>query len=560
MHDTEADHLDRIILMLTEFSRGNFSVRLEVTEDKNPLNTVVSGLNMLGEELDKYRSEIVNQRTFLNNILGNIDEVIYVRDINQEQPFASPYSFISGRSMEIIGIGAQELDENPGRWIEAVHPEDTDMAIEMFKKVLGGQEAVVTYRMYHPGKQQYRWMEDRISAKENSGAQVKHIYGSARDVTEQQETNLALEKTSQLVTRLITSSDQVFYIVALDQADPFKNTFTYLSSHVEDIIGFSVEDVRNDPLTWMNAVHPDDMEQVRATTREMFKSKNPGTRVYRMRHKYTGNYVWLEDYVVPILDGAGWVREFYASARDITARRTAEVERERLIVELSRKHDELMQFSHIVSHNLRAPVASILGLAEILNDSVDSGEAAETKGYILQAARSMDGLLRDLNTVLSVRSTLEEKKETFLLSDVISSLCISLKSEIDQWVTILNVNIDQSADELSSIKSYVQSALFNLLSNAIKYRSPDRQLVININGYKEENHTVIAIEDNGLGIDLSTHRDRIFALYGRLHHDQEGKGLGLYMTKTQIESLNGTIEVDSEMGRGSVFTIRLRIN
>lgn len=557
MHDTEATQLDRIILMLTEFSRGNFSVRVEVTEDENALNTVVSGLNMLGEELDKYRNEIVNQRTFLNNILSNIDEVIYVRDINPNQPSVSPYSFISGRSMEIIGIDSDELDENPGKWIEAVHPEDTNMAIEMFKKVLKGQEIVVTYRMFHPQKQQYRWIEDRISAKENPAAGITRIYGSARDVTEQQETNLALEKTSQLVTRLITSSDQVFYIVSLDQVDPFKNTFTYLSSHVEDIIGYSVEDVRKDPLTWINAVHPDDMEQVKATTREMFKSKNPGTRVYRMRHKYTGNYVWLEDYVVPILDGKGWVREFYASARDITARRTAEIERERLIVELSRKHDELMQFSHIVSHNLRAPVASILGLAQILNGDLDSGEAAETTRYMLQAARSMDGLLRDLNTVLSVRSTLEEKKEFFLLSDIVSSICVSLKNEIEECGTTLNVSIDQTANELSSIKSYVQSALFNLLSNASKYHSPDRQLVINISGYKEGNHTVIAIEDNGLGIDLNTHRDRIFVLYGRLHHDREGKGLGLYMTKTQIESLNGTIEVESKIGEGSIFKIRL---
>ena len=103
----------------------------------------------------------------------------------------------------------------------------------------------------------------------------------------------------------------------------------------------------------------------------------------------------------------------------------------------------------------------------------------------------------------------------------------------------------------------MQSALFNLLSDAIKYRSPDRNLVISIKVYKAQNHTVITIEDNGLGIDLSKHKERIFVLYGRLHNDQDGKGLGLYMTKTQIESLNGTIEVESEKGRGSIFTIRL---
>ena len=557
MHNTTPSQLDSIILLLTEFSRHTTGARDEVTADVSLLKKIVTGLKLLGEEMENYRNEIIYQRTFLNNILSNIDEVIYVRDINPADAAGSMYSFISGRSMEIIGMGSQELDENPRRWIEAVHPEDAVRTNEMFQKALDGQEMVITYRMYHQGRQEYRWIEDRISAKANLAGQVMHMYGSARDVTGQQETNLALEKTSELVTRLITSSDQVFYIVSLDESDPFKNTFTYLSSHVQGIIGYSVQDVRDDPLVWIKAIHPDDLKQVKATTKDMFTSKDPRTRVYRMKHKHSGEYIWLEDYVVPILDEKGWIREFYASARDITPRRTAEIQREKLIEELSRKHDELMQFSHIVSHNLRAPVASILGLSQILEYEVQSGEAADTKRYILQAARSMDDLLRDLNTVLSVRSTQEEKKETFLLSDVVSSVCINLKKEIDESSAVLNIGIDPDADELTSIKSYIQSTLFNLVCNAIKYRSTDKQPVISLKACIKGNQTVIAIADNGLGIDLAAHRERIFVLYGRLHHDREGKGLGLYMTKMQIESLNGTIEVESEKGKGTIFTITL---
>ncbi|WP_285009674.1 sensor histidine kinase [Pedobacter faecalis] len=411
-----ASRLDGIILALTEFSRGNFAVRLDVSDDGDPLNTVTAGLNRLGEEL---------------------------------------------------------------------------------------------------------------------------------------------EKTNQLVTRLITSSDQVFYIVSIDQTDPFKNTFTYLSPHVEGVIGFSVDDVRNEPLLWLNSIHPEDLEGVKATTKEMFTSKSPRTRVYRMKHKRTGKYVWLEDYVVPILDETGRIQEFYASARDFTARKEAELERERLIAELNRRHDELMQFSHIVSHNLRSPVANILGLAQLLHEDVPSASLAETTGYILKAAQSMDHVLRDLNTVLSVRSSLEEKMQTFLLSEIISLVCINLKKEIDESAARIHVTVDPLADELTSIKSYVQSALFNLISNAMKYRSPERPPVIDINVYKEGTHTVISIQDNGLGIDLDLHQHRIFALYGRLHSDRDGKGLGLYMTKTQVESLKGTIAVESEVGRGTTFTIRL---
>jgi PAS domain S-box-containing protein len=557
MHDPTDAPLERIISMLAEFSQGNFRVREQSIGDEDPLNAVIAGLNRLGADLETYRNELLLQRTFVSNVLSNIDEVIYVRDIDLNDPFSNYYSFVSGRSLEIIGLSSEALHENPSCWSAAIHPEDASRTAEMFNRVLVGQESVVTYRMYHRGKGEYRWIEDRISVKLNVQGHVKHIYGSARDVTEQHGTILELEKTSQLVTRLITSSDQVFYIVSLDQADPFKNSFTYLSSHVQGIIGYSVEDVRNDPLTWINAVHPDDIETVKATMRDMFKSKSPGTRVYRMRHKLSGEYVWLEDYVVPIMDEKGWIIEFYASARDITARRTAELEREKLIEELSRKNDELMQFSHIVSHNLRAPVASLLGLAQILNDDPKSEELVQTTQYVLQSAQAMDGILRDLNTVLSVRSTLDEKMETFLLSDVLHSVCVNLKSEIDESGTILNIIIEDSADELKSIKSYMQSVLFNLIANAIKYRSPARTALVNIGVNKLGNRTLISIQDNGLGIDLDLHRDRIFVLYGRLHHDRVGKGLGLYMTKTQVEALNGSIDVQSQKGTGSIFTITI---
>lgn len=241
----------------------------------------------------------------------------------------------------------------------------------------------------------------------------------------------------------------------------------------------------------------------------------------------------------------------------ISGLRTAELEQERLLLELGRRHDELMQFSHIVSHNLRSPVASILGLAELLSGQPMPEESSQTCKYILQAARSMDNLLRDLNNVLSVRATLEEKKQIFSIRDVVYNISINLKREIEETKTELHVVIDQRADELNTIKSYVQSSLYNLVSNAIKYRCEHRRPIVKIDVSKRDNRTVVIVTDNGTGINLEAHKDRIFSLYGRLHSNRDGQGLGLYMTKTQIESLNGTIAVESEVGKGTVFTIIL---
>jgi PAS domain S-box len=549
--------LDNIIAMLAEYSRGNFSTRVAVTDEDDVLNTVVAGLNMLGEELENYKNEITKQRSLLQNILSSIDEVIYVRDIHPQNAYISPFSFVSGRAKEIIGISEQELQLDPEKWLNAIHPDDRPRSNEMIKKILLGNEVVFTYRTYHHTRQQYRWIEDRVSPKMNKQGRVTHVYGSARDVTEQQQTTLELNETSQLVTRLITSSDQVFYIIALDQGNPYKNTFTYLSAQVEKTIGYSIEDIRKDPFVWINAMHPDDVMNVKAVTKQMFSSKKPVTRIYRIKHKYTGEYIWLEDYIVPILDSNGWIREFYASARDITARKKAEIEREKLIIELHRRHDELMQFNNIVSHNLRAPVASILGLAQHLQGDMPQDELHETSGYILQAAHAMDTMLHDLNAILSARSTLSEKKENFLLSTIINAVTISLKKEIEDTNATIEVLIDPVADRINSIKSYIQSAVFNLVHNAIKYQSASLPPVITIKAFKNDMRTVISISDNGMGINLKKHGHNLFRLYSRLHTHKEGKGLGLYMTKTQIELLNGHIDVESEEGVGTTFTITL---
>lgn len=184
-------------------------------------------------------------------------------------------------------------------------------------------------------------------------------------------------------------------------------------------------------------------------------------------------------------------------------------------------------------------------------------ELHETTGYILQAAYAMDALLHDLNTILSARSTLNEKMTVFSLSDIIALLRTTLKTEIEESSATIQVQIEKEANKLTSIKSYIQSAMFNLLSNAIKYRSPHRLPIIEIKVAKKNDHTVISVTDNGIGIDLQTHGHRLFGLYSRLNTDREGKGLGLYMTKTQIESLNGSLDVESEEGKGTTFTITL---
>jgi signal transduction histidine kinase len=101
--------------------------------------------------------------------------------------------------------------------------------------------------------------------------------------------------------------------------------------------------------------------------------------------------------------------------------------------------------------------------------------------------------------------------------------------------------------------------LYNLISNAIKYRDPDRSPVIDIKTEKLADEIRLTVSDNGLGIDTSVHRDKLFTLYSRFHTHLEGKGLGLYLVKTQITAMGGRIEIESEVNKGSTFRVYFRL-
>ena len=111
-----------------------------------------------------------------------------------------------------------------------------------------------------------------------------------------------------------------------------------------------------------------------------------------------------------------------------------------------------------------------------------------------------------------------------------------------------------------SIRGFIHSIIYNIISNAIKYKSPERKPEIQVKIYQEDNNIILIIADNGLGIDLPHQRDKVFGLYKRFHFHTEGKGVGLYTVKTQVEILGGKIDVQSDVDKGTTFKISLPSN
>jgi signal transduction histidine kinase len=114
------------------------------------------------------------------------------------------------------------------------------------------------------------------------------------------------------------------------------------------------------------------------------------------------------------------------------------------------------------------------------------------------------------------------------------------------------------ADSVVGISSYMESIFYNLISNAIKYKHPGRKPVITLESQMLDEYVQIDIGDNGLGIDLDAHKETLFGLYKRLHFHVDGRGLGLYLVKTQLTALGGKIDVKSKEGEGTIFTLWIR--
>jgi PAS domain S-box-containing protein len=243
---------------------------------------------------------------------------------------------------------------------------------------------------------------------------------------------------------------------------------------------------------------------------------------------------------------------------DITSSKNTELQLTRLVNELTNRNNEHMQFNYIVSHNLRGPIAQLIGLCSIISfPNIQDHEKERTIQYIKKSALKMDDLVKDLSGILSSRSTVHQVKENVSFDLMLESILDSLYIQIKDTHAEIKVQMEKDARGMYTVKHYLESIIYNLVSNAIKYRSQNRSPKIRLSFKREEEFMVITVTDNGVGIDLERHAKKVFGLYHRFHEHIEGKGLGLYMTKTQVESLGGSISIKSRPEEGTEITVRI---
>jgi signal transduction histidine kinase len=172
---------------------------------------------------------------------------------------------------------------------------------------------------------------------------------------------------------------------------------------------------------------------------------------------------------------------------------------------------------------------------------------------------NLDEIIKDLNYILQLKAGgAHEKSEPIYLQQLVDAIKMSIGNIIETEKAEINCHFE-GAESVVAIRSYLYSIFYNLILNSIKYKQQGIAPVINITSLKHNGETEVLFVDNGKGIDLGRHGKDIFGLYKRFDTKVEGKGMGLFMVKTQVENLGGKISVQSKVNRGTTFKLELPV-
>ncbi|NJN26793.1 MAG: sensor histidine kinase [Cyclobacteriaceae bacterium] len=226
--------------------------------------------------------------------------------------------------------------------------------------------------------------------------------------------------------------------------------------------------------------------------------------------------------------------------------------------ELVENNQQLEQFAFMTAHNLRGPIARLLGLGHLFKLTNRLDEKEELVEKFIKSVKDIDVVISDLNRILEIKTGMDQLVSPLKLSQKMENIMQLLSEEIKNYSVEVNMDFS-AADEVNSISPYIESIFYNLTSNAIKYQHRDRNLQINISSAVKNGMIEISFTDNGLGIDMDKFGHEVFSLYKRFHSHIEGRGMGLFLVKSQVEALGGHIKVKSVVNQGTTFMFTFRV-
>lgn len=257
---------------------------------------------------------------------------------------------------------------------------------------------------------------------------------------------------------------------------------------------------------------------------------------------------------IPLKGNDGRASGLVGISLDISDIKQKEEELRDLINVTSQQNKKLINFAHIVSHNLRSHTANFSMLLDFLVNENDESEKENILQMLTDASDNLLETLENLNEVVAINTNVSLEKESVNLNAQIDIVQKHLTAFLrNNNAHIVNTISDEV--EINVVPEYLDSILMNFITNSIKYKAPERNPTVKLSAERKDGCTILSIADNGLGIDLEKYGNKLFGMYKTFHSHTDARGIGLYITKNQIEAMNGRVTVSSKVGSGTTFNI-----
>lgn len=268
------------------------------------------------------------------------------------------------------------------------------------------------------------------------------------------------------------------------------------------------------------------------------------------------NIIWVKCKGMPVIDEYGRSKYLRGIFQNIDGIKKRGITMQSSINLLDDQNKRLQNFAYIVSHNLRSHAGNLKFMVDLFEETPAENERDEIFAHIKTISQSLSATMSHLDEIVKMQAEISNGTKLLEFSEIFNNVASALQANIKASGAHINTNFS-NAPTVNYIPAYLESILQNLLTNAIKYRHPDRIPIIYITTYKVGNEVFMTFEDNGIGIDLERYGNQLFGMYKTFHTNPDAKGIGLFMTRNQIEALGGYITVDSAVNVGTKFTIKL---
>lgn len=504
------------------------------------------------------------------NIIGAIIQSNDITEnINSELKLDKAESLLRQQS-EISKIGSWEYDitENTVTWCamtKAIHEvplnykPNIETGIEFYKE--GHSRNAISMAIFEAMEKGISWnLKLQITTATGNEKWVKAagkpiykkrklvgLIGTLQDINEQVLTNLETRNNEKLLKTLIDNLPLNVYIKDTESRKILVNKAEcdYLGvKDPKEILGKSDFDLYPDKSALLS--REEDLQVIQTLkpiiSKETVNIKKDGTETAFLSSK------------IPLIDHKGNAYGLVGISMDITNIKQKEKELRNLINVTSQQNKKLINFAHIVSHNLRSHSANFSMLLNFLIEETNEHEKEKIIKMLTDASGNLLETLDNLNEVVAISTNLNVKKEPTFLKTAITKVQQNLAGFLlNNKAKIVNKVPDDL--KVNVVPAYLESIILNFITNGVKYKHPDRDPKLILSVTNKNNQILFKIEDNGLGIDLKKYGSKIFGMYKTFHPHEDARGIGLYISKNQIEAMNGSITVESEVGCGTKFNI-----